>query len=66
MKREQSGKCGFGKTPLQRFLDAAHLAKEKMLDRLTIGNASDTSGLRAAPQGNPQERSAGISRLAAA
>jgi hypothetical protein len=22
--------------------DAAHLAKEKMLDRLTIGNASDT------------------------
>jgi hypothetical protein len=47
-EREHSRKHCFGKTPLQTFLDAAHLAQEKMLDRLTIGNASDTLGLRAA------------------
>jgi hypothetical protein len=49
-EREHSGKHCFGKTPLQTFLDAAHLAQEKMLDRLTFGNASDTLGLRAAPE----------------
>jgi hypothetical protein len=31
-QREHSGKYCFGKTPLQTFLDAAHLAQEKMLD----------------------------------
>jgi hypothetical protein len=29
-----SGKYCFGKTPIQTFLDAKHLADEKMLDRL--------------------------------
>ncbi len=60
------GKCCFGKTPLQTFLDAAHLAQEKMLDRLTIGNASDPRGLRAGPERSAQERSAGTARLIAA
>jgi hypothetical protein len=65
-QREHSGKYCFGKTPLQTFLDAAHLAQEKMLDRLTIGNASHTLRLRAAPERSPQERSAGTARLTAA
>jgi hypothetical protein len=56
-EREHSRKHCFGKTPLQTFLDAAHLAQEKMLDRLTIGNASDTA-LRAAPERTLQQESA--------
>ena len=51
---------------MQTFLDSTHLAKEKMLDRLTVGDASDTAGLRAAPERSPQERSAGAARLNAA
>ncbi len=58
-EREHSRKHCFGKTPLQTFLDAAHLAREKMLDRLTIGNASDTLGPRAAPERSLQQESAG-------
>ena len=65
-EREHSGKYCFGKTPMQTFLDSTHLAKEKMLDRLTVGDASDTAGLRAAPERSPQERSAGATRLTAA
>ena len=65
-EREHSGKYCFGKTPMQTFLDSTHLAREKMLDRLTVGDASDTAGLRAAPEQSPQERSAGAARLTAA
>jgi transposase InsO family protein len=65
-EREHSGKYCFGKTPMQTFLDSTHLAREKMLDRLTVGDASDTAGLRAAPERSPQERSAGAARLTAA
>jgi hypothetical protein len=43
-EREHSGKYCFGKTPMQTFLDSRHLAREKMLDRLTVGDASDTAG----------------------
>jgi hypothetical protein len=62
-EREHSGKYCFGKTPMQTFMDSRHLAREKMLDRLTVGDASDTAGLRAAPERSPQERSAGTARL---
>ena len=65
-EREHSGKYCFGKTPMQTFLDSTHLAREKMLDRLTVGDASDTAGTRAAPERSPQERSAGAARLTAA
>jgi transposase InsO family protein len=65
-EREHSGKYCFGKTPMQTFLDSTHLAREKMLDRLTVGDASDTAGLRVAPERSPQERSAGAARLTAA
>jgi transposase InsO family protein len=65
-EREHSGKYCFGKTPMQTFLDSIHLAREKMLDRLTVGDASDTAGLRAAQERSPQERSAGAARLTAA
>src|ERR1700758_1304170 len=64
-EREHSGKYCFGKTPMHTFLDSTHLAREKMLDRLTVGDASDTAGLRAAPERSPQERSAGAGRLTA-
>jgi len=33
-ERTHSGKYCFGKTPMQTFLEAKHLADEKMLDRL--------------------------------
>ena len=48
------------------FLDSTQLAKEKMLDRLTVWDASDTAGLRAAPERSPQKWSAGATRLTAA
>ena len=65
-EREHSGKYCFGKTPMQTFLDSTHLAREKMLDRLTLGDASDTARRCAAPERSPQERSAGAARLTAA
>jgi transposase InsO family protein len=66
-QREHSGKYCFGKTPMQTFLDSIHLAREKMLDRLTVGDASDsTAAPSAAPERSPQERSAGAARLTAA
>jgi hypothetical protein len=65
-EREHSGKYCIGKTPMQTFLDSTHLAREKMLDRLTVGDASDTAGLRATPERSPQERRAGAARLTAA
>ena len=54
-EREHSGKYCFGKTPMQTFMNSRHLAREKMLDRLTVGDASDTAGLRFAPERSPQE-----------
>ena len=66
-QREHSGKYCFGKTPMQTFLDSIHLAREKMLDRLTVGDASDsTAAPSAAQERSPQERSAGAARLTAA
>lgn len=35
-ERTHSGKFCFGKTPMQTFLEAKHLAQEKMLDSLTL------------------------------
>jgi transposase InsO family protein len=35
-ERTHSGKFCFGKTPIQTFLEAKHLAQEKMLDSLTL------------------------------
>ena len=63
--REHSGKYCFGKTPMQTYLDAAHLAREKMLDRLAVNDPSDAAW-RAAPERSPQERSAGAARATAA
>jgi len=34
LTRTHSGKYCYGKTPMQTFLDSAHLAREKMLDSL--------------------------------
>jgi hypothetical protein len=34
LTRTHSGKYCYGKTPMQTFLDSAHLAHEKMLDSL--------------------------------
>ena len=65
-QRQHSGRYCFGKTPMQTFLDSIHLAKEKMLDRLTVSTASDTAGLCAAPERSPQERSAGAAHAPAA
>jgi len=45
-----SGRFCFGKTPMATFLDSAHLAHEKMLDRLTVTSASDTATPRAEPE----------------
>jgi transposase InsO family protein len=49
-ERAHSGKYCFGKTPLATFRDSTHLAHEKMLDRLTLTDRSDTAGQRAEPQ----------------
>ena len=49
-ERAHSGKYCFGKTPWQTFRDAAPLAQEKMLDRLTATPPSDTVPQRAEPQ----------------
>jgi len=38
----------------------------ELLDRLPLGDESDTAGLRAAQERSPQERSAGALRLTAA
>ena len=35
--RTHSGKYCYGKTPIQTFLDSAHLAREKMLDSFHHG-----------------------------
>lgn len=39
--RPHSGKYCFGKTPLETFLSARHLAQEKQLDRLLIPTSSE-------------------------
>lgn len=41
--RTHSGRYCFGKTPWQTFLDAKHLAQEKMLDRLSSTTPPDTT-----------------------
>jgi hypothetical protein len=65
-ERQHSGKYCFGKTPMRTFLDSAHLAQEKMLDRLTFSDPSDAAGQRAAPQPSPQPRSEGAAPFHAA
>ena len=49
-EREHSGKYCSGKTPLQTFLDSAHLAHQKMLDGPTVTDRSETARLRAEPE----------------
>lgn len=59
-ERSHSGKYCYGKTPMQTFLDSAHLAHEKMLDR-TVMSSSDSLNKRAEPETERShaERSAG-------
>jgi len=56
LTRTHSGKYCYGKTPMQTFLDSAHLAREKMLDSFT----------NAAPERSPAKRSTGGGAVAAA
>jgi transposase InsO family protein len=51
LTRTHSGKYCYGKTPMQTFLDSAHLAKEKMLDSLRLPAPE--------PERSPAQRSAG-------
>ena len=51
--RPHSGKYCYGKTPLQTFVDSAHLAREKMLDGLHAKPAAPET------ERSPAERSAG-------
>jgi transposase InsO family protein len=51
LTRTHSGKYCYGKTPMQTFLDSAHLAKEKMLDSLRLTAPE--------PERSPAQRSAG-------
>ena len=64
-QREHSGKYCYGKTPLQTFLNAKHLAHEKMLDRLTATPGSDNARGRAQPEPerSPAERRADLTGL---
>jgi transposase InsO family protein len=51
-QRPHSGKYCFGKTPMQTFLDAKHLAHEKQLDRVsgvTLLDAVSARTVRSAP-----------------
>ena len=59
-ERAHSGKYCYGKTPMQTFLDAKHLAYEKMLDRTGM-SSSDLPDERAKPETERShaERSAG-------
>src|SRR3954465_1171827 len=43
MKKRAHGKYCFGTTPLATFRDSAHLALEKMLDRVTAAPCSDSA-----------------------
>jgi hypothetical protein len=46
--RPHSGKYGYGKTPMQTFLDAKHIAQEKNLSSLAAQqNSSDSKTLAA-------------------
>jgi transposase InsO family protein len=58
LTRTHSGKYCYGKTPMQTFLDSAHLARDKMLD--SFSNAA------LEPERSPAERSAGAVADAAA
>ncbi len=46
-QRPHSGKCCFGKTPQQTFLDAKSLAREKMLHALPPARAGATEAQKA-------------------
>jgi transposase InsO family protein len=58
LTRTHSGKYCYGKTPMQTFLDSAHLAREKMLD--SFSNAAPE------PERSPAQRSAGGGAVAGA
>ena len=45
--RPHSGKYCFGKTPMQTFTDAKHLAEEKAIDRLSATSCSFSPRQRA-------------------
>ena len=62
-ERAHSGRYCYGKTPMQPFLDANHLAHEKTLDRLTRTTPTDDDRERAEPE---TERSHAPSRSDAA
>jgi hypothetical protein len=51
LTRTHSGKYCYGKTPMQTFLDSAHLAREKMLDSFSTAAPE--------PERSPAKRSAG-------
>ena len=51
LTRTHSGKYCYGKTPMQTFLDSAHLAREKMLDSYPTAAPE--------PERSPAKRSAG-------
>ena len=56
LTRTHSGKYCYGKTPMQTFLDSAHLAREKMLDSF--------STVAPEPERSPAHRSAGGAAVA--
>ena len=58
LTRSHSGKYCYGKTPMQTFLDSAHLAREKMLDSFPR--------VAPEPERSPAERSAGGGAVAVA
>lgn len=43
-ERTHSGKHCFGRTPWQTFLESIHLAKQKMLDKLSLGTKESQAG----------------------
>ena len=61
-RRAHSGKYCFGKTPMDTFLDAKHLAHEKRLDRLTTATPPDAAARHATPEPERShaERSGGV------
>jgi hypothetical protein len=65
-KHEHSGKCYYGRTPWQTFLNSKHLAQAKMLDSLTATVSSDFEGQHAEPERSPAQRSGGGAQSVAA
>jgi hypothetical protein len=50
LTRTHSGKDCYGKTPMQTFLDSAHLAEEKMLDSFRLAAPEPERSLRSGAQ----------------